>query len=51
MPILFNTQTIFQAWAIFLAFLQIITYHASFYDITDDLNVLMKILNQNKVHS
>ena len=33
---LFNTQTIFQAWIIFLAFWQIITYNASFFDIIED---------------
>ena len=33
---LFNTQTIFQAWVISLAFWQIITYNASFYDIIED---------------
>ena len=33
---LFNTQTIFQAWVIFHAFWQIITYNASSYDIIDD---------------
>ena len=35
---LFNKHTIFQAWVIFLDFWQILTYNASFYDITDDFN-------------
>ena len=48
---LFNTQAIFQAWVVFLAFWQIITYNASFYDIVNDFNFLLKILNQTKVHS
>ena len=48
---LFNTQAIFQAWVIFLAFWQIITYNASYYDILDDFNFLMFFLNQNKVYS
>ena len=41
---------IFQAWVIFLTFWQLITYNASFYDIIDDFNFLIKILNQNKVY-
>ena len=48
---LFNTQTIFQAWVIFLAFWQIITYNASFYDIIEDFKFLIKILNQSKVYN
>ena len=36
---LFNTQTIFQAWIIFLAFWQIITYNALFYDIIEDFKL------------
>ena len=47
---LFYTQTIFKHGLSSLLFWQIITYNALFYDVIDDLNFLMKILNQNKVH-
>ena len=48
---LFNTHTILQAWVMFLAFCQIITYNASLYDIIDNFNLLMKRLNHNIVQS